>query len=55
MLGQRIVSTPTIPMNLTTQLTHVNKGGQGLHLSPLVDPIGHQLTNMAVIAFVIHG
>ena len=38
------------PMNLATQLTSVDRGGQGLHLLSLVDPIGQQLTNTAAAA-----
>jgi len=37
-------------MNLATQLTSVDRGGQGLHLLSLVDPIGQQLTNTAAAA-----
>ena len=46
---------PTIPMNLATQPAYIDKGGQVLNLSPLVDPIGQQLTNTAAVAFAIHG
>ena len=46
-IHQQVVSPPTIPTNLTTQITSVNGEGQGPFLAPLVDPIGQQLANTA--------
>ena len=48
---------PTIPMNLVTHPSYIDKGGQGLNLLPLVDLIGQQLTNTAaaVAAYAMHG
>ena len=55
-LGQHIVSPPTIPMNIATRMASVDsRGGQGLYIVPLDDPIKQQPTNIAVAAYVMHG
>ena len=54
-LGRRIVSPPTIPMNLAIRMASAKRGGQGLSILPLVEPIGQQLTDMTAAMYAMHG
>ena len=54
-LGQCVVSSPTIPINLATQMASADRGGQGLSIFPLVDPIWQKKTNAEAAAYAMHG
>ena len=54
-LHQRVVSPPTIPMNIAIRMTSVNGGGQGLSAVPIFNPIGQQLRNTVAAASKMHG
>ena len=42
-------------MNITTEMASVDGEGPRLSFWSLMDPIGHQLTNMAVAVAAMHG
>ena len=54
-LGQRVVSPLTIPMNIVTQMASVDTGIQGIPVVPLIGPIRQQLTNTSAAAAAMHG